>query len=205
MLVAGRPGRQSFSIDRGPCGRLQTTPGCEFRRPDPDRIFPGHRIVIPDIVASVTARGATRIRAFGNREIIHFVTPKGSGNVTLTATINPDTPSMRRRISREGATASAANSLTATAPKNAARKHVVRIKVAGCSVPRLIDALEQNQVVYTGGSETEALQVDLNAALISALRKITGVDCGETDPASDEDISRVLQTGRQWWEENKQK
>ncbi|MHC4399784.1 MAG: hypothetical protein ACYTG0_08900 [Planctomycetota bacterium] len=73
------------------------------------------------------------------------------------------------------------------------------------AVPRLVEALEQNQVVYTGGSETKALQVNLNAALISTLRKLTEIDSGRTDPASDDDIRRVLETSRQWWEQNKQK
>lgn len=63
------------------------------------------------------------------------------------------------------------------------------------SIPRLWDALEQNQVYYTGGSETKALQVELNKALVNALQKLTGVDYGTVNPASEADIQRVLQTG----------
>ncbi|MEZ5585131.1 MAG: HEAT repeat domain-containing protein [Candidatus Competibacteraceae bacterium] len=38
------------------------------------------------------------------------------------------------------------------------------------SIPHLKEALRENQVVYTGGSETKALQIELNKALITALR-----------------------------------
>jgi hypothetical protein len=101
------------------------------RRPDPNRIFPGDQIVIPNIVTAVTATGATRIPPTGNRDIIHFVAPKGSGAVTLTATINPDTPTMRERITWDGATQNAANKLSATVSKLAPLKQEVRIKLAG--------------------------------------------------------------------------
>ncbi|MHC4399783.1 MAG: LysM peptidoglycan-binding domain-containing protein [Planctomycetota bacterium] len=100
------------------------------QRPNPDLIYPGDRIVIPDVVTAVTATGATRIPAFGNPDIIHFVTPKGAGAVTLTATVSPHATSMRSRITWEGASAGA-NNLTATVPKTSARKQVVRIKVGG--------------------------------------------------------------------------
>jgi hypothetical protein len=62
------------------------------------------------------------------------------------------------------------------------------------SIPQLWEALEENQVYYTGGSEIKILQVELNKALVNALQKLTGVDYGIVDPASAADIQRVLQT-----------
>jgi hypothetical protein len=70
-------------------------------------------------------------------------------------------------------------------------------------VPDLIDALDRNQAVYRGGSETRAVQVELNGALLAALRKITGVDFGPTDPSSDKEVRRALEMSRQWWENNR--
>ncbi|NJN47963.1 MAG: hypothetical protein HC808_17445 [Candidatus Competibacteraceae bacterium] len=64
------------------------------------------------------------------------------------------------------------------------------------SIPCLRDALQENQVVYTGGSEAQALQVELNKALITALEKLSGANYGAVDPASEVDIQRVLQTSQ---------
>jgi HEAT repeat protein len=64
------------------------------------------------------------------------------------------------------------------------------------SVPRLADALENNQVCRAGGSEERILQNDLNAALVASLAKLTGLDFGA--PASEEDLKRVAQAARQW-------
>lgn len=100
-------------------------------RPNPDRIFPGDRIVIPDVVVSVAAQGATEIPPSGNRNIIHFVAPKSGGNVTLTAIVGPHTSSMSNRISWEGASPVAGNPLRATVSRLVASKHAVRIRVGG--------------------------------------------------------------------------
>jgi HEAT repeat protein len=69
-------------------------------------------------------------------------------------------------------------------------------------VPNLIDVLERNQAVQRGGSETLVLQTELNAAVIAALQKLTGVDFGAADASSPEDVRRALETSRQWWQEN---
>jgi HEAT repeat protein len=70
------------------------------------------------------------------------------------------------------------------------------------TVPALIKAMEDNQAYYTGGSETRTLQMQLNAALVAALQKSTGIDLGAIDPESTEDINRVLQISREWQEKN---
>jgi HEAT repeat protein len=70
------------------------------------------------------------------------------------------------------------------------------------SVPRLIKALDQNQAIYRGGSETRVLQTELNGALITALQRITGVDFGGIDPSSEEEVRRVLEKSRHWLEKN---
>ncbi|MCW5747629.1 MAG: LysM peptidoglycan-binding domain-containing protein [Alphaproteobacteria bacterium] len=101
------------------------------RRPNPNLIYPGDRIVIPKVVTGVTAAGATLIPPTGNANIIHFVTPKGSGDVTLTATIAPDTARMRSKITWDGATAVPGNPLSATVSKAGFGKTVVTIKLAG--------------------------------------------------------------------------
>jgi hypothetical protein len=101
------------------------------KRPNPNLIHPGDQIVIPGVVTGVTASGATRIPADGNPNIIHFVTPKRASNVTLTATISPDTPALRGRITWEGATPVPGNPLQATVPRHLEAKHVVKIKVGG--------------------------------------------------------------------------
>lgn len=66
------------------------------------------------------------------------------------------------------------------------------------SVPKLVDALEDNQAVQTGGAETAALQIELNAALILALKTLTEADFAETDASSKEDVQRVLRISREW-------
>lgn len=100
------------------------------KRPNPNLIHPGDRLMIPKVVTGVTAAGATAIPATGNPAILHFVTPQGSGSVTLTATINPDTPRLRGKITWEGASPVAGNPLSATIPKGGFAKHVVKVKLA---------------------------------------------------------------------------
>jgi len=99
------------------------------RRPNPNLIYPGDQIVIPDVVMTVTAAGATEIPPDGNTAITHFVTPKRADLVTLTATLALDTPGMRGRITWEGATPVPGNPLQAVVPRHLAAKHVVKIKV----------------------------------------------------------------------------
>jgi hypothetical protein len=85
-------------------------------------------------VTDLTATGATRVTSVtGNANIIHFVTPKGAAGerVTLTATIDPDTPENRNRISWQGATMDPGNRLQATVPKGSASKNVVTVLLDG--------------------------------------------------------------------------
>ena len=70
------------------------------------------------------------------------------------------------------------------------------------TVPRLIAALEGNQVFYTGDSETKVLQKELDQALVAALAKLTGIDFGAA-AGSPADIGRALRLSREWWEKNK--
>jgi HEAT repeat protein len=72
------------------------------------------------------------------------------------------------------------------------------------AVPRLLDALEQNQSVLRGGTETGMLQAELNVALVAAVQKLTGVEFGAGNPPSDADVRRVLEQGRRWWEANRE-
>jgi hypothetical protein len=71
------------------------------------------------------------------------------------------------------------------------------------SIPRLIEALERNQAKITGGSEATILQTDLNRAIVAALSKLTTIDYGTVDPASEQDVARALRLSREWWEKNK--
>jgi|GEM_PF-3785491 len=66
------------------------------------------------------------------------------------------------------------------------------------AVPGLIDALEQNQGVYGGGTEEVVLQKELTAALIASLTTLTGADFGAPDPSSRRDVGRVLEVSREW-------
>lgn len=82
-------------------------------------------------VDDVIADGAEKISAVGNTEILHFVTPKGAGNVTLTATISPDNDEVKNEIIWEGASQDASDRLKATVSKTSVAKHIIKIKVAG--------------------------------------------------------------------------
>ncbi|HKU97778.1 MAG TPA: hypothetical protein VJR58_20985 [Vineibacter sp.] len=106
--------------------------GFKAKRPDPNLIFPGDKIMIPWVVQRVTVTGATLIPPTGNPLITHYVTPQGSGNVTLTAVISPDTPRMRSKLVWEGGgTAVTGDPLSVTVPKTGFAKTEVRIKVGG--------------------------------------------------------------------------
>lgn len=69
-------------------------------------------------------------------------------------------------------------------------------------VPLLLDALKHNQGRYSGGSETDELQVDLNVALISALRKLTGADFGHPEHPSEHEVQKIMQDYQMWWTKN---
>jgi len=84
-------------------------------------------------VTDVTATPADVVKVTqveGNPNFFHFVTPKGAANsqITLTATLNANNSQVGSQISWEGATESPSNPLQATIPKDAAAKHIVKIK-----------------------------------------------------------------------------
>jgi len=99
------------------------------KRPNPNLIYPGDQIVIPDVVLAVTAEGATEIPADGNPAITHFVAPRLADRVTLTATLALDTPGIRGRINWEGAIPVPGNPLQAVVPRHLPARHVVKVKV----------------------------------------------------------------------------
>jgi hypothetical protein len=79
-------------------------------------------------------------------------------------------------------------------------------------VPDLIKALEDNQSIMSGGSETQAAQQELNKEIISDLKQLTGlqfpyltdestVPCFSDCPPKD--IQKVLKDSREWWSVNK--
>jgi hypothetical protein len=75
-------------------------------------------------------------------------------------------------------------------------------------VRALIEVLEKNQGTLRGGSETKALQLELNNAIVSTLRKLTGqsfpVESIQTKDApslrtySANDLKKVIQTAKKW-------
>ncbi|MCP5419933.1 MAG: hypothetical protein H6970_07280 [Gammaproteobacteria bacterium] len=110
---------------------------------DPNKITTGETVYhMPTYFASIsvtaiTVTDATRVASVGNAGIIHFVTPKGSGAVQLTAVISPDTPATRAVITWDGATAVGGNPLASTVPRTAAGKFVVKIKASGTVIQEL--------------------------------------------------------------------
>ena len=71
------------------------------------------------------------------------------------------------------------------------------------SVPYLIEALENNQFLLRGGSETKILQSKLNKAIVLALEKLTGLDFATEDTVTDSDIKQIIQKSKHWWNSNK--
>jgi hypothetical protein len=71
------------------------------------------------------------------------------------------------------------------------------------SVPDLIEALENNQVRYTGGSETQLMQSELNKSLLSALQTLTGLDLIEGRELTTAQIQKAIQECKNWWNKNK--
>ncbi|HMS40446.1 MAG TPA: hypothetical protein PKE69_09485 [Pyrinomonadaceae bacterium] len=78
-------------------------------------------------------------------------------------------------------------------------------------VPNLIKALDENQGVMSGGSETEAEQQELNKGIILALKQLTGLEFSYLTNSStipcfsdcpSKDILRVLKESREWWKKN---
>jgi hypothetical protein len=84
-------------------------------------------------VTGVTAQGAEMVTGSGSQNVMHFVTPKGQANetVTLIATVTPNTQTVINQVTWEGATQDANDRLKATVPKDTASKKVVRIRING--------------------------------------------------------------------------
>ena len=74
------------------------------------------------------------------------------------------------------------------AVKHLSEMHDVR------AVPFLVAALKDNQVKYTGGTETLVLQSELNRAIIFALKEITGLEF-KTD---EDDVSKIIRDVKKW-------
>jgi hypothetical protein len=79
-------------------------------------------------------------------------------------------------------------------------------------VPDLIKALEGNQVIMSGGLETQVEQQELNKEIISALKQLTGLNFSYLNDSSTipcfndcppKDIIRVLKESREWWRNHK--
>lgn len=71
-------------------------------------------------------------------------------------------------------------------------------------VPDLIKALEENQPVIDGGSETRIMQSDLTKAIVSALKHLTGLTFPNTENLTQGDIQKILEESRQWYRTNEQ-
>lgn len=81
-------------------------------------------------VTNVTSDAGTKkiTSVVGDQNILHFVTPKGTGDITLTATLSSNTQQVLNNISWEGATESSSNPRVATLSRGTASKVVVKIK-----------------------------------------------------------------------------
>lgn len=60
-------------------------------------------------------------------------------------------------------------------------------------------ALEDNQSVMSGGTETEIMQQELNTAIVSALEQLTGLQFPSSENLSKDDIQKVVKQSREWW------
>jgi hypothetical protein len=107
------------------------------KRPNPNLIYPGDRLMIPDMIAAISVAGAIEIPPDGNPNIRHFVTPRGGGRVTITLTIAPNNPTAAGQFTWEGASADPGNPLQASVPKSLAAKHTIKIMMNGQVVREL--------------------------------------------------------------------
>jgi hypothetical protein len=123
---------RSYSPIRGVCQQV-----AQFN------VMPGRTVVVPvvgvtnvmPVSPDVDTKKITQI--IGNPDIIHFATAKGTGNVTLLASISPDTTANRNLIDWEGATEDPTNPLKATISRSAAAKNIVNIKYNGNVIKEL--------------------------------------------------------------------
>jgi HEAT repeat protein len=71
------------------------------------------------------------------------------------------------------------------------------------AVKCLIEALEDNQVVYFGGTETQIEQDELNESIVLTLKSLTGLDLPAKPKFSAAEIKQVIQKSKEWWSVNK--
>jgi len=71
------------------------------------------------------------------------------------------------------------------------------------AVKCLIEALENNQVVYLGGTETQVEQDNLNESIVLALKSLTGLDLLAKPKLSAAEVKQVIQQSKEWWSVNK--
>jgi hypothetical protein len=71
------------------------------------------------------------------------------------------------------------------------------------SVPDLIEVLSENQVMMGGGSEMAAMQAELNTATVLSLSRLTGLKFDVSEVLSSDDIAKVLEESRKWWNINR--
>ncbi len=98
--------------------------------------------------------------------MVHFVTPKGGAEdvVRITATLHPDEQGLYDRIDWEGATEDQQNPLTATVPKNAAARHVVKIKIDDAVLSEF-----RVWVVWSGGAAMGPTSTDTSVGATSTV------------------------------------
>ncbi len=70
-------------------------------------------------------------------------------------------------------------------------------------VPDLINALQENQSIFTGGTETEVMQNDLNKTTVFSLSRLTGLKFDASEQLSSGEINKVLEESRKWWSINR--
>lgn len=71
------------------------------------------------------------------------------------------------------------------------------------SVPSLIRALENNQVMLRGGTETQVMQAELDRAIVSAVEKLTGLDFPKKEILSGDEIKQIIERSNLWLNANK--
>jgi hypothetical protein len=73
------------------------------------------------------------------------------------------------------------------------------------SVPNLIECLKSNQGVFSGGTETEIMQRDLNISIIFALSTITELTFDASKSPTSDEIEKVITESQNWLNIKKKK
>ena len=100
---------------------------------------PSKELTVTPTVNNVTSDSGTHkiTNILGDQTLVHFVTPKGSGNITLTATLSENAQEILDDISWDVATVSSTNPLEASLSKGSASKNVVKIKYKNAVIKEL--------------------------------------------------------------------